>query len=780
MRRLLALALAAAAALAALVGPTASPARSAPPPCAGSCRVLIVSLPRVTWDLVRAERPPALTRFLEQAALASMSQRTVGPHTSLGEGYATIGAGNRATVNDLNAGLAFARDEAFEDGEAGDAFARRTAATATGAAVHVAMPSVAYENHRLLYGAEPGALGSAVARSGRSIAVVGNADTRLDAGLLETHREVALAGVDRDGRVVGGQVDSNLLAVDRGAPFGVRLDVQAVEAAFDRAWAEHDVVILEASDLDRADAYAGFSTHKAGAVARRQALRAADRLLAHALGQVETADLVIVVSPAAPRSREQLGIAAVSGNRFGGGWLRSATTRRDRFVTLPDIAPTVLDHLDVDQPDEMTGGLLRAGGDRPGVARALDQLAEDSTVTAFRDRATGPASVAFIVFQVLIYALAVVSLRWAPRLRAPVAFGALVTLAIPAVAFLSGAVRYDRLGVVLYLLLLLLGAAVLAGAARVAGGRNPLLPPLLIVATVLVLLLVDAASGAPLQINTVFGYSPVVAGRFAGYGNLASALLATSAIVVASGMWSLRHLGGLHRGPLPHAPVDSAPSRWPVSAVSLVLLLVVAFIGSPSLGSDVGGVLTTVPAFAVLVLLLSGVRVSGKVVAALAVATVVAIAGFAALDLARPEADQTHLARLVRQSVGEGSGSSGGAATVIRRKAAANLSILTSSVWTYLIPAALAFLVFLLWRPRGFLQSLQRRVPGLRAGLVGAVVAGVLGFSLNDSGVAVPAMMFAVLLPYLTYLLVTPASPVDATAAPAASRPATSRSEAGR
>jgi len=223
---------------------------------------------------------------------------------------------------------------------------------------------------------------------------------------------------------------------------------------------------------------------------------------------------------------------------------------------------------------------------------------------------------------------------------------------------------------------------------------------------------------------------------------------------------------------------DPAGGRWPVLLVALLLVIVVGFIGSPSLGSDVGGVLTTVPAFAILVLLLSGVRVSWRIVALLAVATVVVIAGFAALDLARPEADQTHLARMVRQATGDDS--SGGALTVIRRKASANISILSSSVWTYLIPAALAFLVFLVWRPRGFLQALQRRVPGLRAGLVGAVVAGVLGFSLNDSGVAVPAMMFAVLLPYLAYLLVAPSSPVDATAAPAASTPAGPRSEAGR
>ncbi len=37
--------------------------------------------------------------------------------------------------------------------------------------------------------------------------------------------------------------------------------------------------------------------------------------------------------------------------------------------------------------------------------------------------------------------------------------------------------------------------------------------------------------------------------------------------------------------------------------------------------------------------------------------------------------------------------------------------------------------------------------------LAGGLLVAFLGFALNDSGVAVPAMMFAVLLPYLTYVL---------------------------
>ena len=153
------------------------------------------------------------------------------------------------------------------------------------------------------------------------------------------------------------------------------------------------------------------------------------------------------------------------------------------------------------------------------------------------------------------------------------------------------------------------------------------------------------------------------------------------------------------------------------------------------------------PAFAVVVLVLGGWSVSWRRAGAIAAVTVLVLGAFAALDLARPEDERTHLGRLAAR-LGDG-----GMGTVIRRKVEANVSILTSSVWTYVIPVAFAFLAFLTWRRAGFLGALQQRIPGLRACLLGALVTGTLGFALNDSGVAVPAMMFGILLPYLTYLV---------------------------
>jgi len=41
----------------------------------------------------------------------------------------------------------------------------------------------------------------------------------------------------------------------------------------------------------------------------------------------------------------------------------------------------------------------------------------------------------------------------------------------------------------------------------------------------------------------------------------------------------------------------------------------------------------------------------------------------------------------------------------------------------------------------------------VRACLLGSLIIGVLGFALNDSGVAIPAMMFGIVLPWVTWLL---------------------------
>lgn len=709
-------------------------------------RVLIVSYPATTWDRVRESDPPNLLALLEQGAVASMSLRTIGPTTSIGEGYVTIGAGNRAGVEDAIAGLALPPPAAYEGDAAVQVFERRCGCSSEGASVlQLGMPRINRQNDGYLYDAQAGAMATALAEAGHPTAVVGNADTEFGSAGIGVHREAALAMVDELGRVPFGSVGPQLVVKDPGAPFGVRTDEEATANAVRAAWDGADVLLLEMSDLARVEAYADLASSEAIEQARATAMERADLLLGRVLGDVDLEqDLVIVLGPNGPRGGAQLSIAALIGKGVEPGLAKSATTRRPGFVTLPDVAPTVLGAFGVELPDTMNGTTMSsAGGDAPddGTFRAL---AHDNVVAQFRDRATGPASATFVIFQVVNYGLAALALtRWR-RLRPWVAFFALVTLAQPSLAFLSRLVPYHRLSVPGYTVLFFVAGAVLAGlavlAARLLEGRAgraaPLVAPLLLVGFSLLVLVVDVLVGSPLQNLTVFGYSPTIAGRFAGWGNLAFALVAATSLVFATGLWGFQNLRG--------------GRRWTIPA-ALLLAVVVILDGAPTLGSDVGGVLALAPAGAVTILLLTGRRVGWQRLAVIGVGTVAVLAAFAVVDLQRPEEDRTHLGRIATKVV---DADGGGLATVLARKLNANLSILTSSIWTWVIPVAIAFFGFLLWRRSHLLQTLEVRIPGLRACLIGALIAGFLGFALNDSGVAVPAMMLAVVLPYVTYLVV--------------------------
>jgi hypothetical protein len=50
------------------------------------------------------------------------------------------------------------------------------------------------------------------------------------------------------------------------------------------------------------------------------------------------------------------------------------------------------------------------------------------------------------------------------------------------------------------------------------------------------------------------------------------------------------------------------------------------------------------------------------------------------------------------------------------------------------------------------MRGLTQRIPPLSASLVGFAILAVLGFALNDSGIAIPAVMVGVLAPVLIVL----------------------------
>jgi len=719
-----------------VLSPSSSGATTSSGSVAAPRRVLVVTVPRVTWATIREQRPPNLVRFLNRAAVASMSTRTVGPRTDGADAYLTLGAGNRAdALNPLTAGDAAQLAETETNGSAAEVYRRRTGIQPTGDIVVLSIAEQIARNDALLYGAAPGALATSLAAAGHLSAAVGNADT----GLVDAvpQREVALAAMGRDGQVAVGNVSSSLLVADPLAPFGVRTDVETLVSSVDQGWSRADVQFVEMSDLERADEARLESTAAQGDAQFESALARSDAAFGRLLSAMDPQrDLIMVVAPTSPGSTEELTVFGMQGPGVAPGWARSPTTRRAGFVTLTDVAPTILDAYDINPPEEVNDTPVVAVAGGGSLDERIDSMVRADERALFRDEVTGPITVAFIIGLVVLLLAVMWAVGRAASWRAPLRWCSLAVVATPSMMYLSGVLAYGPFSVVTFGLAIAAGAALLAVGASLIGRFDSVAPPVIVCAFAVALLGIDIVMGGPLQLNTVFGYSPIVAGRFAGYGNQAFSILTISALVVVTGGWEISRR---------RSPGSSDTGRL-IGAI-VVFLTVVVLDGSPTWGSDVGGVLASIPAFTVCILVLLGIRIRFRLVALIGAATVGALALFAAFDMSRPVDSRTHLGRFAQKLL------DGGGALILQRKLEANMSILTSTVWTFVIPMALLFVGYLTWRPNRMMQRLNAAHDGFRAFGIAGLTLGLLAWAVNDSGVSIPALMLTVALPYTAYLV---------------------------
>jgi len=179
--------------------------------------------------------------------------------------------------------------------------------------------------------------------------------------------------------------------------------------------------------------------------------------------------------------------------------------------------------------------------------------------------------------------------------------------------------------------------------------------------------------------------------------------------------------------------------RRAVTVVAVTGVVAVVVDGAPWLGDDLGGVVALVPAFAVLLAAVAGVRFTARRVGAVGAAAVALAVAVGLVDYARPAARQTHAGRFVGQVL------HGGAATVLHRKADAVVGSLATPLVTALVVAVVVAVVLAARRGR-----LPEPAAGVRAAAVAVAVVAVIGSLLNDSGVFVAAAAFLAFVPAVT------------------------------
>ncbi|MGY1750640.1 hypothetical protein [Modestobacter sp. SYSU DS0511] len=705
-------------------------------------RVLVVGVAGLLWSDLDPETTPQLWSLAEESGISAVSVRAARSTTCLLDGWATLGAGNRARypgpVEPIPpVPLPSAPVPEDEDGDGagpGTPAAQPVDTSLSFCGLEEQVAEVGLEEPRRTvervtqdaatarFGARPGALGDAVGCS----TAVGRAAS------------LAVAGPDSRFTVVDRLPDDP-------AELAALLDDCALTlVALDNLTDAGSSSQQETETGTRADA-------RPWAV--RQADAAVGALRDAVAGLPGETLLVLQGVSEVNDGRPQLHVGMVCGPGFEPGWLSSASTGRAPFTQLIDVAPTVLRALGAERPSTMNGQPMRVAGARPPLAEAVAALEHANTRAVVHHRST---STFFWILVALNGALlAVALLVLGPRhprrdvrgrARGALRVAALVVASVPVATYLAGVVPWEQTAQPRVALALAVAVAALAIGGVAAAGpwrRRRLGPPAVVLAVTLVTLVADVLAGSPLELNGLLGYDAIVAGRFTGYGNLTFALLAVSALLVTA--WVAAWWAG-------RAPT---PSRWrwtlPVLAAGVVCVVLV---GAPGLGRDFGGVLAAVPGFVVLGMLLARIRVTVARMVLVIAAAVVVVGSVAVLDWMGPPDDRSHLGRFVGQLI------EGEAWTVVSRKASANLAILTGSTLSWMLLVAAAAAGWLL-RPGGLLRSAPGRRPGglsgaqlrvLRAGLTAVALSLAVGALANDSGVALPATAAAVLVPLLIWL----------------------------
>jgi hypothetical protein len=659
--------------------------------------VVVVGMAGLRWTDVTRNTMPSLAALADTGSVGTLSVRAAPSVTCPAEGWLTLGSGTYAATRDPG-------EIVPAEGCAARPVPRVTGRDDGGAHVPT-MTELVGLNRELRFGADPGWLADRLG----CVAAVGDG--------------AAVAAAAPDGEVTHYRA--------------------ALPADLSRLLTRCPATLVD-----------GGAVPESGA--RHAALRRVDRLLARIRAALPPRTVLMVLGVAETDAEwPRLHAAVVGGPGFGFGYLDSTSTRRVPYVQLADVAPTILEVLSHPFPDSVAGRPFTGeSGDRPYSLDATRRRLADTDRRAVEQRHVLGWFFGGLGLVVALVASTLVRVRVrsaSARVVGVLRVTAVGLSGVPAAVFLANLLPWWRTAnpalavsaaVVLWTAAIL-GVALIVARAVEPGARRVRAQVGVVASVTLSVFAADALTGSWLQMDSLLGYNPLVAGRFTGFGNIAFAALGAGAVILAS---LLAH--------------GKARSRA-LGALAVVALPVLALDGWPAWGADFGGVLTLVPTFVVLGLLVTRTRLTGPRLALAAGVGVALVGAICWLDYLRPASSRSHFGRFLG-TVLSGGGQGHGVLEVVERKLLASWELLFMGPHTVAALGLTAGLVLMVFRPPAFLRRGYQAHGMLRPMLYSTVALALFGFATNDSGIAIPAVITLVTGPATLALCATEAAPARA------------------
>ena len=687
-------------------------------------KVVILLISRVDYDDLRDMSN--VSELIDKGYIGLMNTRASGRYSEI-KSYATLGWGTRAEA--LEDTLVF---DSIND-ETKDIYYRRVgrALESHEGIINIAINKLIQQNIKAEFKAVPGTMGELLRKNGYKTAVIGNSDTD-----VITSRPVGFIAMDSRGYIDYGKVNDDILMEDANSPFGIRTDYDALLSEFQIHHQKSNLTVIDTGDMSRLEAYRvnlnsdTYKNHKSAI------MNNINDFIGDLLEKIDFAETrLIVVTPYPSEASYEAGdrltpVIIYDGRDTTGGVLTSDTTRRYGIVGNIDIAPTILDYFNITATNTTGRKIVAVPMDNQlSFIQELNERTVNTSVIRYRILYT------FAVFEMLASVLALLSIVY--RKKIPKGFSSfsagllLSTIVVPLVllilsVFGVGSIFKTYLMVALITIILTLIIYFIFK-------KDPIKAIMFTSLLLVISLLLDIATGQNLIQNSILGYDPIIGARYYGIGNEFVGILLGSSLI----------------------GITALQEKYRKKPLILMLLfsILVLFIGYPKLGANVGGTITALFAFLFTYSMLAAKKMNYKRWSIILAIVTCAILSLAFIDFFLLE-KKSHLAGAIQQIV------TGGPVVIyqiIIRKVTMNIRVMSVTVWSRVLLIALGILGVLFYRPRGLLKSLSEKYPSLLAGWSGIIVACIVGFAVNDSGVVMAATCIIFLTTSILYLLLTDA-----------------------
>lgn len=702
----------------------------------GQARQVVIVIDRLRIDDL--SMMPNLIRLQRQGAIGLMNTNTAGAKEPSNT-YITIANGQRS-IGGAWAGRFYGTSEYVYDNVgvksgkqmAGDLYYSLTGwkAGSTGI-INPGIVDIINRNQDLQYDVQVGALGEQLKMAGILRVVIGNADTsvprRYGAELVMDHR----------GFIPAGTVDNSINESDSEFPNGFRTNYDLVlTRAAESLKSGRMLLVIDLGDLSRLEESRALITKARFKEVREKSIKRIDGFIGRLMPRLDLNKdqvMVIVPTPANEDMQNQNTVTPVimTGSGFKGeGLLTSPSTRRAGLIANTDVAPTVLAFYGIDKPIYMVGrpaaGL--ASSDSLAYLKELNQ----KFVLTYVQRPfliTATAAVEIIIVVISLLAIRFTSKRswhlWMQRFT-------LAFLILPLDMLLYKYFQSASLARTVIEMTAFAAAAVFileqvklktAGKLAVIGGLTS------------VTIIIDVLTGANLIMSSPLGYDPMLGARYYGIGNEFAGILMGSTLMAMASLLQDKYTGG-PRG------------RWNLALAVYSLGVVIVFF-APGLGAETGGTITAVASFAYLLVLTNDRRMTPQLAGSLVLGIGLLLTGGALLDQRLNGGAESHIGLAMGQLI---KGGWREAWYIIIRKLSLNWRLIRYSVWSGILLAVIAGLTILIYYPKGIFKTLERQWRYIYKGIKTILIAAIVGFFVNDSGLVQAATTVIYIFFPLIYL----------------------------